>query len=61
MNEEQSRALKAVTRARRSREQADERLRESIRHARKVGASAQAVADAANYTRQRIHQIEKGG
>jgi len=54
--------LRAVARARKRRDRAEDDLRSAIATARAAGATLQAIADAAGTTRQWIHQLtEKGG
>lgn len=53
-------ALRAVERARKKRERADDELRTSILEARQRGASLAEVGKAAGVSRNRVWQIERG-
>lgn len=52
--------LRKVKQARRRRDRTDDELRDAIGAARAAGCSLQSIADAANLTRQRVWQIERG-
>lgn len=53
--------LRRIAAARRRRDRAELELAAAIIDARAAGATFQAIADAAGVTRQRAHQIAKGG
>lgn len=56
-----AREIRKVEAARRRRDKAELDIVAAIQAARAAGATLQAIADAAGLTRQRVHQITRGG